>query len=144
MYWRCILALKGILAAPFLFHVKMRQQKDKSDQSESKLFSLQHSTLNASQQTFNCTHVPRIMGSGLAETISITLLLQCIHWLIAVKPLGALGSDWLLYQARMPLLPSFLYYYHLLWPYYDLHPASTFVQSRTDGFCPGRFTWGYI
>ena len=113
--WIYTLALKGILAIPFSFHEKMRQEKDKwQSQKVNCMMSLQHSTLNASQQTLRYTGSLRMMGSGLAEIINITLLLQYTCWLIAVKSLGALGSNWLLYQARVPLLPSS--FCHLSWP----------------------------
>lgn len=94
---------KGCCLPPF-FSV---QRWDKADHGNQTVFSLQDSTLNAPQQTLNCMHSPSIMSGSLAKTINITLLLQCIHWLIAVKSLDALGSSWLLYQGRIPLLPTF-------------------------------------
>lgn len=88
------------------FLCKDRQGKDKPDHG---VFSLQDSTLNAPQQTLNCMHSLGITGNGLAKTISITLLLQCVHWLSAVKSLDALGPNWLLRQGRMLLLPFFIW-----------------------------------
>lgn len=85
------------------------QRWDKVDHGNQTVFSLQDSTLNAPQQTLNCMHNISKMSGSLAKTINIALLLQCIHWLIAVKSLDALGSSWLLYQGRIPLLPSFLW-----------------------------------
>lgn len=129
------LALKGMLAAPLLFCAKMRQGKDKSDHSQKVncVFSLQGSTLNAPQQTLNCTHSLSIMGGGLAKTISITLLLWCVHWLIAVKSLHVFGSNWFLYQARMP---SFLWLLPSITASGKCNLPSHLSSARVTGFAP--------
>lgn len=122
--------LKGILAVPFPFHEKMRQEKDKwQSQKVNCMMSLQHSTLNVSQQTLRYTGSHRMMSSGLPEVI-ITLLLQYFR-LIAVKSLGALGSNWPLYQARVPLLPSFSL----------CHLSSPYGSADCQYICPAQDWW---
>lgn len=126
------------VCAPFLICAKMRQSKDKSDhgQEENCAFSLQDSTLNEPQQTLKCTHSLSIMGDGLAKTISVTLLLQCVHWLIAVKSLGPLGLNRLLYQGRMPLLPFFLWLLPSITASGKCNLPSHLSSARLMGFTP--------
>lgn len=55
------------------------RQRQIMGQKVNYMFSLQDSTLNAPQQTLICIHSISIMGDGLAKTISIIMLLQCVH-----------------------------------------------------------------
>lgn len=138
MSWKCIIALKGMLAASFFLCAKIRQGKVKSDhgQKANCVFSLQDSTLNAPQQTLNCRQCLSIIGDCLAKTISITLLLPYVHWLIAVKSLNALGSNWLLYQGRMPLLPVFLWLLPSIKASGKWNLPSHLSSARLMGFAP--------
>lgn len=138
MFWKIYPSLKGKLAAPFLFSAKLRHGKDKSDhcQKANCMFSLQDSTLNAPQKTLSYTHSLSITGDGLAKTTSITLLLQCAHWLITVKSLDALGSNWLLYRGRMPLLPVFLWLLLSITASGKCNLPSRLSSTRLMGFSP--------
>lgn len=135
---------KGCLLLPFFSVQRWDKAKTDYGQKVNYMFSLQDSTLNAPQQTLICIHSISIMGDGLAKTISIIMLLQCVHWLIAVKSLDALGSNYLLYQGGMPLLPFFLWLLPYLNDLRKVQPAITFVQCKTDVLCPIRFLWDYI
>lgn len=138
MSWKHILALTGTLAAPFLFCAKMRKGKDKTSHGHiaNCVLSLQDSSINAPQQTLNCTHRCSVTGDGPAETIGITVLLRYVHWLIVVKSWGALGSNWLLYQARTPLLPLFLWLLPPITASGKCNLPSHLSSARLMGFSP--------
>jgi len=144
MSWKGILALKGMLAAPFLFCAKMRQGKVRP-LSESKLcvfsarFHSKCTTADLKLQSLSIT------GDGLAKTISTTLLLQCVRWLIAVKPLDALGSNCLLYS-RKNASAAFLSLTIMICIMASgkCNLPSHFFKCKTDGLCPSRFLWDCI